>query len=160
MSATSPAARSATTPQLTWSRIFPATPEQVREARQFLSAILGDRAAADDAVLCLSELVTNASAHSNSAKPGGHFTVRAQLHDDLLRVEVLDGGGPWTWPTYPDEQHGRGLLIVASLARAWGRDGDAAAGWLVWFEIDAPIAPSTPEAHQPPPATPTRDKRT
>jgi hypothetical protein len=36
----------------------------------------------------------------------------------------------------PDE-HGRGLLIVASLARAWGRSGDSERGWTVWFEMDA-----------------------
>jgi hypothetical protein len=36
----------------------------------------------------------------------------------------------------PDE-HGRGLLIVASLARAWGRAGDSERGWTVWFEMDA-----------------------
>jgi hypothetical protein len=41
-----------------------------------------------------------------------------------------------SWPAQPDE-HGRGLLIVASLARAWGRSGDSERGWTVWFEMDA-----------------------
>jgi hypothetical protein len=41
-----------TAPLLVWSRAFPA---QVREARQFLSAILDGRPATSDAILCLSD---------------------------------------------------------------------------------------------------------
>jgi hypothetical protein len=52
-----------------------------------------------------------------------------------LRVEVGDDGGPWVPQAGPDEQHGRSLTIVSSLARAWGRIGDEQAGWTVWFEI-------------------------
>ena len=135
-----------TAPLITWSRAFPAAPAQAREARRFLAAILDGHPATDDAVLCLSELVTNASVHSRSSEPGGCFTVRAQLHDCLLRVEVRDGGGPWIWPAYADEQHGRGLLIVAQLARAWGRTGDSETGWTVWYEIDCPLPPA--DTHQ------------
>jgi hypothetical protein len=142
-----------TTPLIAWSRAFPATPVQAREARQFLAALLGGRTAADDAVLCLSELVTNASVHSRSREPGGQFTVRAQLDDIRLRVEVTDVGGSWAWAAYPDNQHGRGLLIVAQLACAWGRTDDAAAGWCTWFEIDCPLLPSPSGGRQPPALT-------
>ena len=114
-----------TTPIVAWSRTFFATSDQVREARQFLTSILDGRPATDDAVLCLSELVTNACLHSHSHEPGGKYTVRAQLNDGTLKVEVSDSGGPWTWSDYPDERHGRGLLIVAQLAQAWGRTGGA-----------------------------------
>ena len=41
-----------------WSRAFPATPAQVREARQFLSGILDGCPVTDDAALCLSDLAT------------------------------------------------------------------------------------------------------
>ena len=85
-------------PLLVWSRVFPAIPAQVREARQFLSAILDGRPLADDAIVCLSELVTNANAHSRSREPDGHFCVRVQLHGSHLRVEVSDQGGPWAQP--------------------------------------------------------------
>jgi hypothetical protein len=128
---------SAGQPAITWSRDFPGTPEQAGKARRFLAAILDGRSAAGDAALCLSELVSNACLHSRSREPGGHFTVRAELSAKGLRVEVRDDGGPWVWPAEPDE-HGRGLLIVGALARAWGRAGDdSRRGWTVWFEMDA-----------------------
>lgn len=128
-----------TTPIIAWSRTFLATPDQAREARQFLAGILDGGPATDDAVLCLSELVTNACMHSDSHEPGGKYTVRAQLNDGTLKVEVSDSGGPWTWSDYPDEQHGRGLLIVAQLVQAWGRTGEAASGWTVWYEMAWPL---------------------
>jgi serine/threonine-protein kinase RsbW len=131
----------ALTVPIAWSRAFLATPAQAREARQFLSRILADFPAADDAVLCLAELASNAIVHSLSRKPGGHFTVRAQMRrGDRLRVEVEDQGGTWTRHLIaPDAPHGRGLAIVARLARDWGRTGDGQTGWTVWFELDCPL---------------------
>jgi serine/threonine-protein kinase RsbW len=126
-----------TAPPLAWSRAFPATPPQIAEARRFLAQILDGRPATDDAILCLSELVTNAMVHSYSGKPGGHFTVHAQIQGDRLQVEVRDEGGPWTRSDRRrDGQHGRGLLVVAALARDCGRTGDSDTGWRVWFEMD------------------------
>jgi serine/threonine-protein kinase RsbW len=132
-----------TTPLIAWSRGFPAVPEQVREARQFLATILDGRSAADDALLCLSELVTNAVVHSRSSEPAGQITVRAQLHGSYLRVQVTDQGGPWTaQPSDPAGLHGRGLVILSRLADAWGRIGNPTVGWTVWFEMtSAPTAP-------------------
>jgi anti-sigma regulatory factor (Ser/Thr protein kinase) len=121
---------------LVWSRVFPAIPAQVGEARQFLSAILEGRSAAADAILCLSEVVTNATVHSRSREPGGRFRVRVQLHGSDLRVEVSDQGGPWAQPSHTDERNGRGLLIVDQLTRAWGLTGNDRTGWTVWFEME------------------------
>ncbi len=131
-----------TSPLIAWSRTFPATAAQVGEARQFLSAILDGAADADDAVLCVSELATNATLHSRSREPGGKFTLRVERGEDRLRVEVRDDGGAWTWPP-PDSAgvHGRGLLIISELASAWGRAGDAVTGWTVWFELECPSLP-------------------
>jgi len=127
-----------------WSRSFPATPANVREARRFLASVLSACPAADDAVLCLSELVTNSITHSRSHQPGGHLTVRAEIRGDHLRVEVEDEGGPWAQPVRRrDGQHGRGLLIVAQLADDWGRNGDSATGWTVWFQINLDHLPAT-----------------
>jgi anti-sigma regulatory factor (Ser/Thr protein kinase) len=128
-----------TVPSLAWARAFPATAAQAGEARRFLSAILDGSPATDDVVLCMSELVTNAIIHSHSHKPGGHFAVHVQMCAGILRVEVRDEGGPWTWPVRRrDGRHGRGLLIVDQLARDWGRSGGSVAGWTVWFECDVP----------------------
>lgn len=121
-------------PPLVWSRSFPAAAAQIGQTRRFLARILGDLPTADDAVLCLSELATNATLHSHS-RDGGHFTVRVELHCEYLRVAVRDQGGPWTPEDEADDQHGRGLLIVSRLATNWGRTGQAAAGWTVWFEM-------------------------
>jgi len=122
-------------PPLVWSRTFPAAATQIGQTRRFLAGILGDLPAADDAVLCLSELATNATVHSRS-RDGGHYTVRIELHSQHLRVAVCDQGGLWTSPGDRGEHHGRGLLIVSRLATSWGRDGQAAVGWTVWFEMD------------------------
>ena len=129
-----------TAPVVTWSRAFPAKPARIREARGFLAGLLGDRTAADDAVLCLSEVATNAIQHSRSAGPGGRFSVRAELDGEWLRVEVGDQGGPWTRLIHRDGLRGRGLLILAELAASWGRAGDARTGWRVWFEMHCPAA--------------------
>lgn len=126
-----------TTPLTAWSRAFPAIPEQAREARRFLSAIMDGRREADDAALCLSELAANAILHSRSRDPGGQFTVRIRICDGRLRIEVDDQGGPWTRTARRhDGQHGRGLLIVSRLADDWGRSGGPATGWTMWFEMD------------------------
>lgn len=119
-------------------QVFPADASQVGAARAFLSAIMAGRPAAHDAVLCLSELCTNAIVHSRSREPGGSFTVRACLDGHRLRVEVSDQGGPWHPPgrAGADEQTGRGLLIVGQVAARWGCEGHSQHGWTVWYEID------------------------
>src|SRR5438552_11916124 len=82
-------------PALTQSHTFPATADQARMARRFLAANLNGSAPTGDALICLSELVTNAIRHSNSRRPGGTFTVRASAGHGRLRVEVEAQGGPW-----------------------------------------------------------------
>jgi two-component sensor histidine kinase len=90
----------------------------------------------EDAALLLSEVATNALAHSASGRGGG-FTVTVLHRSGDVRVEVADQGGLWLPETAEDEVHGRGLVIVSSLARAWGITGDEA-GRTVWFELDCP----------------------
>jgi serine/threonine-protein kinase RsbW len=115
--------------------LFAGDAGQVRAARRFLAAVLDRCPAADDALLCVSELATNAVLHSRSGCPGGRFTVCARMRVASVRVAVADEGGPWRHERDGDGQSGRGLLIVGELATRWGRE-DGPAGRSVWFEID------------------------
>jgi anti-sigma regulatory factor (Ser/Thr protein kinase) len=119
----------------TWSQSFPATPDQVRAARQFLGRLLRDWPRGDDAVACLSELATNSVLYSNSRRPGGYFAVHVSLWPWLLRVAVEDEGGPWGHLHDGDDQRGRGLVIVEGLASDWSVIGNGAGARTVWFEI-------------------------
>ncbi|MFJ3282522.1 ATP-binding protein [Streptomyces halstedii] len=90
----------------------------------------------DDAVLILSELLSNACRHGRPLDPldrqagVGDGDVRAAWRVDPageLTVEVTDGGGPTRpVPSTPSvtARGGRGLNIISALAREWGvRDG-------------------------------------
>ena len=58
-------------------------------------------------------MATNATLHSRSREPGGHFTVRADLSEDRIRVEVRDQGGEWD----PDTRsYGLGGRVSSSLS--------------------------------------------
>jgi anti-sigma regulatory factor (Ser/Thr protein kinase) len=88
---------------------------------------------ADDVILCVSELATNAAVHSDS-RSGGTFTVRTESCPGAdVRIEVEDAGGPWV-TSAPDPTHGRGLDIVRALADDWGVT-TTPAGRAVWARI-------------------------
>ena len=127
-----------TSPPRTRSRVFPARPDQVREARKLISAALEGCPAADDAILCISELAANSCLHSASGKAGGTFTVRAEIHEGhYVCIEVEDNGGPWNQHAHPDGRP-HGLDIVRALAADSGIDGDPLTGWIAWARLDWP----------------------
>ena len=103
-------------------RAFPGRPESVREARAWVSGFLADPAAAADAALMTSELVTNAIRYTASRLPGGEVTVIVQAGRDRVRVDVFDEG-----PVYPCFRIpgglGLGLVLVRQLAAACGSEG-------------------------------------
>jgi hypothetical protein len=70
------------TPHRKHEQVLPARPDQVRVARAFLATVLANCPAADDAVLCISELATNSYA------PRG-----ALLYPRRSREELK--GGSW-----------------------------------------------------------------
>lgn len=109
----------------------PHGPAGVRAARQRMRIDLGRTGVSDsvidDAVLILSELLSNAWRHGRPWRSGHDgATVRAAWsvgEDDRLTVEVTDGGGPTRpLPANPSvtARGGRGLNIIMSLAEEWG----------------------------------------
>src|SRR3954451_5524680 len=100
-----------------------------------LRARLGDDADAggllDDALLCVSELVTNAVAAGCSI-----MTLRLRVDDHVVRVSVLDDapGHPGPQQARPHDRSGRGWRLVEALSRRWGVD-PAARAEEVWAEL-------------------------
>jgi serine/threonine-protein kinase RsbW len=124
-------------PGQTCTRTFPGRPDQVRQARVFLRGVLTDCPVADDALLICSELAANAVQHSDSARPGGQFTLRAEIRDgDYAWIEVEDQGGRWVTTTRPD-QRGRGLRVVDKVAAYWDIRGDNT-GRVICAQLDWP----------------------
>jgi serine/threonine-protein kinase RsbW len=116
---------------------YPGRPEHVRHVRADARVLLAGCPAADEVILCLSELAANAVLHSSSHRPGGTFTVRiANCPGAYIRIEVEDGGGPWLAPA-PDPCSGRGLDIIRVLAAEWGV-ATSPAGRTVWARFDWP----------------------
>src|SRR5262249_58602925 len=83
-------------------RVFPGAAVQVREARRFLAGVLDGCPAGDDALLCASELATNAVLYSRSGRPGGRFAVRSAVRAGRVRVAVEGEGGQWRAGGGPD----------------------------------------------------------
>jgi anti-sigma regulatory factor (Ser/Thr protein kinase) len=114
------------------SRSFPANPESVRAAREFVrEAVLESRNVAD-ALLLVSELATNAIIHAKTT-----FAVQVEVREDVVRVEVVDASPdlPVIAESPPLGSRGRGLGIVNSIARAWGTEMRGP-GKAIWFEIE------------------------
>jgi anti-sigma regulatory factor (Ser/Thr protein kinase) len=76
----------------------------------------------DDAVLVLSEILSNALKHARPLD-SGKIRVCWEVRDGALEMEVTDGGGPTrphqATPTL-SSLGGRGLGIVTSLVADWG----------------------------------------
>ena len=86
---------------------------------------------AEDATLLTSELVTNTVVHA-----GTRCQLRVRRARDRVRVEVEDENDdvPVPRPCSVDDEHGRGLALVSTLALAWGVD-PREHGKVVWFEL-------------------------
>lgn len=125
-----------------------ATSGTVPLARDFTRAALYDwgwlpaatadrRAAAEDVLLVVSELVTNACLHAE-----GPESLRVLRLAEVLRLEVADRGAGQPAPRTPHRAGrpgGHGMFIVQRLCRAWGIDRTPGApGKTVWAELAAP----------------------
>ncbi|MBT2393957.1 ATP-binding protein [Streptomyces sp. ISL-1] len=87
-------------------------------AHDFLARMHVSPSVREDALLIISELVTNAVVH---ALPPAALRVQC-TRCSVLRIEVTDGGPQphRSSHTDPKEEHGRGMYIVAALATRHG----------------------------------------
>lgn len=104
---------------------LPAVPRQVRE----------------DALLLVSELVTNAVRHGSP-----DIVVALSVSYDRVRIFVQDGNDALpAVPAVPpsvDRPTGRGLLIVSATAAAWGVERlPVGPGKRVWVELETQDQP-------------------
>ncbi|MBW3649746.1 MAG: SpoIIE family protein phosphatase [Actinobacteria bacterium] len=117
---------------------LPAELTSARQARRFVASVLRSWRIAevvdDDLEVLTSELATNAVRHA-----GGPFSVLVRYNGEVVRVEVGDGSRVLPLPRTPDSaaSSGRGLLLVSSLASAWGVV-PTVHGKRVWFEVPVP----------------------
>jgi anti-sigma regulatory factor (Ser/Thr protein kinase) len=147
---------------------FAADPASVPAARRFVADGLESwerEALIDDATLCVSELAGNAALHGGST----FMDVVLQSLGEAVRLSVEDDGevpveavAPRASYPEPETAHlslddepttGRGLAIVAALARKWGVEATAV-GKRVWAELTAEphyeaVAPRTDPAADP-----------
>ena len=112
-------------------------------------------------MICVSELATNAIAHTASGR-GGLFTVEVDCpREGVARIAVTDAGGAFPRPDalpVPGEimaEGGRGLAMVAACTSRWGyADAPCGPGHTVWAEacwpVGIPSAGSAPFRRTPP----------
>ena len=119
-----------------WGRVdidVPCGSQAPAFARQVVRDELGAGTAPDvraEAELIVTELVTNAVIHGVGA-----IRLRLAIDDDAVRGEVIDEGMGFEVEIRErsaDELNGRGLWLVASLARRWGINSGSSH---VWFEL-------------------------
>jgi anti-sigma regulatory factor (Ser/Thr protein kinase) len=117
----------------TLTRDLPRSRDSVGAARRLVSGHTPslDWQQRQDAVLMVSELVTNAVLHGLGA-----ISLRIDAEADTVRIEVADEGNVAVAPSPESRTHGGwGLRIVEQLADDWGvLDGSTK----VWFRVGRP----------------------
>jgi anti-sigma regulatory factor (Ser/Thr protein kinase) len=123
-----------TTPRA--ERAIPQSPEAPTMARSFLrheTCVVHTGAVVEDAVLLVSELVTNSVLHG-----GPPIVVAVECDGTALQVRVRDGGATLPQPRHAaaGDESGRGLELVDLLSSDWGVD-PFEEGKHVWFVLRA-----------------------
>jgi two-component sensor histidine kinase len=123
------------------------TPASAGEVRRKLGADLADAGLSPtvigDATLVVSELVGNSIRYATPLR-GGVLEVSWSVDPGCLRLRVSDGGGrsvPARHDAGPEDVRGRGLAIVAALARDWGVEvGQDGKGPMSTVWVDLPVS--------------------
>jgi anti-sigma regulatory factor (Ser/Thr protein kinase) len=120
-------------------REFPAVPRSVSAARSFVQEVASAeqmRVPLEVVALLTSELATNAVVFGN-AEVFEVEVCHSQQPPRGIRVEVMDSNPapPALRDPNDDDIHGRGLLLVNSLASEWGSYNLPGAKKSVWFEL-------------------------
>jgi anti-sigma regulatory factor (Ser/Thr protein kinase) len=119
---------------------LPPAVHSVPAARRLVAQLLEAWAAesfCDDALLLVSELVTNVVRHVSgqlALTVEVALTVEAALAEPGLRIAVIDSSPVLPAPVLHGPQGGHGIRLVAALADRWGSELHAG-GKRVWFEL-------------------------
>ncbi|WP_214107276.1 ATP-binding protein [Acrocarpospora catenulata] len=120
---------------------LPGEAASVRRARDEVRDLLVQAGVreVEDALLLLSEVLTNAVRHTASGQPGGQVRVALRDFGARVQVDVMDEGSDTNKPDIGDlpqdeDVDGRGLWLVQALALDWGWHEDVA-GRTVWFQV-------------------------
>ena len=114
---------------------LPGRSSSVPEARHFVETALATWAPSDltwEAAVCVTELAGNCALHAKT-----DFTIRLEMSDTALRIEVSDGSR--RTPTLRDHGSnattGRGLRLLQNIASRWGVEVNPG-GKTVWLTLD------------------------
>lgn len=133
---TATAATPASTGAPSYTESFPRLPVSAGRARRLTHAALAAwhlPTLQQDAELVVSELVANAVEHARGDAIRVTIT-RTALRRVRIGVLDKDRGGPAPRSAGPCDERGRGLVIVAALAAAWGVDR-MRWGKRVWVDV-------------------------
>ena len=119
-----------------YTGIYPGRADQLHHVRRAVARHLAGCAAADDAVLILSEFAANAIVHS--ASRGRFLTVRAEVYPGYVWIEAEDLGGPWRRRLSDDRPHGLDVVQALTGPDNWGVETTTDGGRIVWARLDLP----------------------
>jgi anti-sigma regulatory factor (Ser/Thr protein kinase) len=117
-----------------YQQTFHGRADQVARVRREIAAHLDGCAAADDAILIVSEIVSNAIVHSDSN--GESFTVRCERFRAYVWIECEDLGGPWHCSRPDDRPHGLDIIEALAGPDNWGTEKTGSGGRIVWATLD------------------------
>lgn len=135
-----------------WHVSLPGVPAMVPVARQLARTALNGNPVSEDALLVITELVTNSVKHAATGDANARVTLGFVLRPGRLRIEVGDlGRTDWVERQRGDElESGHGLDIVRAIADQTGH-APAPTGHVSWAELcwTAPESPAATPHHPP-----------